>query len=108
MSPILDQQRREMLGLIEQLDVSVKAKEAQIEQWARQDQAAARLLTIPGVGACTALTAGVIFRAGGRFSPPQKGGRHYREARSAPSTNKWEQKGPRRTHYKERHTANPL
>src|SRR3989442_6020221 len=94
MSPILDQQRREMLGLIEQLDVSVNAKEAQIEQWARQDQAAARLLTIPGVGACTALTAGFFFGAGGRFSSPQKKGSCLGVGGFLASNNKRDMKRP--------------
>lgn len=67
MSRILDQQRCEMLEWIEQLDATVNAKEAQIERWAREDQAAARLLTIPGVGACTALTAVLILGPVERF-----------------------------------------
>ena len=92
MSPILDQQRREMLGLIEQLDVSVKAKEAQIEQWARQDEAAARLLTIPGVGACTALTAVLILGPVGRFPTAKKVVSYIGLACSEHSTNNGYQK----------------
>ncbi len=72
MSRILDEQRREMLEWIEQLDVKVDAKEAQIKQWAREDEEAARLLTIPGVGACTAITATLILGPVGRFPTAKK------------------------------------
>ncbi|HEV8130159.1 MAG TPA: hypothetical protein VGQ81_02830 [Acidobacteriota bacterium] len=63
-----------LLDWIKQLDVAVDAKEAQIERWAREDQAASRLMTIPGVGACTALTVQLILGPVETFSYRQASG----------------------------------
>lgn len=72
MSALLAEQRDEMLQWIGQLDQAIKRKQALIEQWAKEDAQAVRLMSIVGVGATTALMAVLVLGSVGRFSQGKK------------------------------------
>ncbi len=72
MSPVLCQQRDEMLAWIEQLQQAIAVKNEQIERWVGDNPTALRLATIPGIGPCTALTATLILGPAERFKDAKR------------------------------------
>lgn len=67
MSPVLGQQRDEMLGWMEQLQAAIAVKDEQIKRWVEDNPVARQLTTIPGIGPCTALAATLILGPAERF-----------------------------------------
>lgn len=67
LNPTLSGLRDELLELIEGLETRIKAKEALIEQYVSDNEAACRLRTVPGIGACSALATVLILGPVERF-----------------------------------------